>query len=98
MTDKELERAQVRELRRSCIVVLTTGTREGVVHLRIIMKRHQRIRTERRVNLRLRFRRAKLVESRDVQHQWAGEVLRLVEIFLDADAVITNRTIRLEAR
>src|ERR1044071_4291244 len=49
------------------------------------------------MNLRLRFGRAKLVLAADVQQQRAVQVLRFAERFLDADAVITNRAIRLVA-
>src|ERR1041385_606746 len=98
MTHEEFERAQVRELCFVCYVMLAASTRKGVVHVGVIMKRDEWIAVERRVNLRLRFRWAKLVESRDVQHQRATQVLRFIETLLDTDAVITNRAIRLEAR
>src|SRR6185369_5402672 len=88
MSDEKFERAKVRELCRSSVVVLTTGARERMVGVRIIVNRGFAF--ERRVNLRLRFRRAKFVESRDVQHQRIVQILRFVETFLDADAVITN--------
>src|SRR5215213_9343794 len=97
MTDKELERAQVSELSRRGHIVLTTRTRKGMVHLRVVVNRGKRIRIERRMNLRLGFGRAKLVEPRDVQHQRAAQILCFIETLLDTDAVITNRTIRLEA-
>src|SRR6185312_1276618 len=70
----------------------------GMDHAGVIVKRDERIRIERCMNLRLGFRWAKLVESGDVQHQRTTQVLRLVETLLDADAVVTNRTIRFEAR
>src|SRR5215204_3947815 len=96
MTDKELERAQVSELCFVSRVVLTSRTRKGMVHLRVIVNHGERIRIERRMNLRLGFRRAKLVEPRDVQHQRAAQILCFIETLLDTDAVITNRTIRPE--
>src|ERR671921_394356 len=98
MANKEFERAQVRELCFVCHVMLAAIPREGVVHVGVIMKRDEWIAIERRMNLRLRFRRAKLVEPGNVQHQRVTEVLRFIETLLDTDAVITNRTIRFEAR
>src|SRR6185369_2645514 len=49
------------------------------------------------MNLRLRFGRAKLVLPTNVQQQRVTQVLRFVETFLDTDAVITDRAIRLVA-
>ncbi len=68
MPDKKLERSQICDLCRSGVVVIPTNTGEGVVHIRIVVNRDERIRVERRMNLRLCFRRAKLIKARDVQH------------------------------
>src|SRR5919205_2306214 len=95
MGDKEFERAEIRELCRSGVVMLAARARESMVRVRVIVNR--RFRIERGMNLRLRFGRAKLVEPSDMQHQRAVQVLRFIKTLLDADAVITNRRIRLEA-
>src|SRR5205807_2625591 len=95
---EELDGSQVRKLRRLRVVVLAAHAREGVILFGVVVERDERVRVERRVNFRLRFRGAELVSARDVQHERRAYVRRLVERGVNADAVVADRAVGTKAR
>ena len=95
VTHKEFQAAQVRKLSRVRIIMAASPTK-SVFRIRIFMNRHQRIRIQRSVDLFLRFRRTVIVLTGDMKYQRRRQPGRFIQSLFDANAVVTDSTIRFE--
>src|SRR5258706_3863620 len=98
MLAEERVRPGVGEIGVGLVVVLAGFASKGVVHLGVDVGGHERIALETFDDLLLRFGRAVLILSRDVQHQRLLDLARFVEAILDIDAVIADGGIAVGAR